>query len=466
MENKKSFGSYICQRRKELGYTQKEFAQKLFVTDSAVSKWERGLAYPDITLLQSICQILEISEKELLSSSEDVEGRRSEQLARKYMRLVKNYRMIQYILYGLAAIGCLIGNLLSQHTLSWFWIVVTAEAVGASLTLLPALSPEGQKGLYSLGAFTGSLILLLLACCVYSGGKWFFVAAAAVLFGMGLVFLPWTLRKIPLPECLSRQRAALYIGIETLLALLLLGAGCLHSGGEWFLVAAVSVLFGVGLVLGPVVLWYLPIQGKRGLVYVTSETVLLVLLLGVICLYEKESWFLSAALWSVFGITVTLLPVVIRQIPFPEPMRRHKALFYLAFESSYLLFALLVEGWGDWFPMPSLFVAMLCLALPWIWLVSLRYLPFHVWFRAAVGFWGTGLWAYLAPWLLDRILNATGWYGNNPYTLRLPVDFTDWQTSAVCTANILVLIYLGLGLLGVICGIIGLRCWRKRSIKK
>ena len=49
MENKKSFGTFICQRRKELGMTQKEFAQRLFVTDSAVSKWERGLAYPDIT---------------------------------------------------------------------------------------------------------------------------------------------------------------------------------------------------------------------------------------------------------------------------------------------------------------------------------------------------------------------------------------------------------------------------------
>lgn len=42
MENKKSFGAYICQRRKELGLTQKEFAQKLFVPDSGVSKWERG----------------------------------------------------------------------------------------------------------------------------------------------------------------------------------------------------------------------------------------------------------------------------------------------------------------------------------------------------------------------------------------------------------------------------------------
>lgn len=42
MENKKSFGAYIMKRRKELGMTQKEFAEKLFVTDSAVSKWERG----------------------------------------------------------------------------------------------------------------------------------------------------------------------------------------------------------------------------------------------------------------------------------------------------------------------------------------------------------------------------------------------------------------------------------------
>ena len=43
MENRKDFGSFLCQRRKELGLTQKELAQRLFVTDSAVSKWERGL---------------------------------------------------------------------------------------------------------------------------------------------------------------------------------------------------------------------------------------------------------------------------------------------------------------------------------------------------------------------------------------------------------------------------------------
>ena len=162
MENKKSFGTFICQRRKELGMTQKEFAQRLFVTDSAVSKWERGLAYPAITLLQSICQVLQCSEKELLSSSEDTEGRRAEQLAKKYLQLTRNYRLGQYILYGLITLGCLLGNLLSQHALTWFWIVLASELMVASLTLLPTFVPEGRRGLASLGGFTGCLLLLLL----------------------------------------------------------------------------------------------------------------------------------------------------------------------------------------------------------------------------------------------------------------------------------------------------------------
>lgn len=42
MENKKTFGAYIQQRRHQLGMTQREFAEKLYVTESAVSKWERG----------------------------------------------------------------------------------------------------------------------------------------------------------------------------------------------------------------------------------------------------------------------------------------------------------------------------------------------------------------------------------------------------------------------------------------
>lgn len=43
-DRKKSFGEFIMQRRRALGMTQREFADKLFVTDSAVSKWERGVS--------------------------------------------------------------------------------------------------------------------------------------------------------------------------------------------------------------------------------------------------------------------------------------------------------------------------------------------------------------------------------------------------------------------------------------
>ena len=60
MDNKKTFGAYILQRRRELGMTQKDFAEKLYVTESAVSKWERGLSYPDIRDRRKFCVIDEI----------------------------------------------------------------------------------------------------------------------------------------------------------------------------------------------------------------------------------------------------------------------------------------------------------------------------------------------------------------------------------------------------------------------
>ncbi len=40
--NKESFGSFVAEQRKAKGYTQRELAERLFVSDKAVSKWERG----------------------------------------------------------------------------------------------------------------------------------------------------------------------------------------------------------------------------------------------------------------------------------------------------------------------------------------------------------------------------------------------------------------------------------------
>lgn len=65
--DKQSFGKYIAENRKQLGMTQMQLAEKLHVTDKAVSKWERGLSYPDVTLLEPLAEELSVSIGELLS---------------------------------------------------------------------------------------------------------------------------------------------------------------------------------------------------------------------------------------------------------------------------------------------------------------------------------------------------------------------------------------------------------------
>lgn len=65
MENQK-IGNFIKELRKEKNLTQKELADKLFITDRAVSKWERGLSCPDISLLDDLSNILGVSVIELL----------------------------------------------------------------------------------------------------------------------------------------------------------------------------------------------------------------------------------------------------------------------------------------------------------------------------------------------------------------------------------------------------------------
>ncbi|QIK69356.1 helix-turn-helix transcriptional regulator [Erysipelothrix sp. HDW6C] len=58
----------IAQRRKSLGYTQKELADKLYVSDKTVSKWETGRGLPDISNLLNLARVLEVSLESLLEN--------------------------------------------------------------------------------------------------------------------------------------------------------------------------------------------------------------------------------------------------------------------------------------------------------------------------------------------------------------------------------------------------------------
>lgn len=61
-----ALGKQITARRKALGLTQKELADKLLVTDGAVSKWERGINFPDVSLLEPLAAELDTSVVDLL----------------------------------------------------------------------------------------------------------------------------------------------------------------------------------------------------------------------------------------------------------------------------------------------------------------------------------------------------------------------------------------------------------------
>ena len=65
MDNKKT-GALIAQRRQELGLTQKELGERLHVSDRAVSKWERAAGFPDVSLLEPLADVLELSVLELI----------------------------------------------------------------------------------------------------------------------------------------------------------------------------------------------------------------------------------------------------------------------------------------------------------------------------------------------------------------------------------------------------------------
>ena len=64
----KSIGETIASLRKKKGMTQNELAEKMNVTDKAVSKWERDLSCPDINTISKLADILDVSVEELLKT--------------------------------------------------------------------------------------------------------------------------------------------------------------------------------------------------------------------------------------------------------------------------------------------------------------------------------------------------------------------------------------------------------------
>ena len=216
-----TFGAFLRQKRQEKNLTQKELAEQLFVSDSAVSKWEKDVARPDITLLPKLSEILGVSEHELITASIDTHAREEKAQAKKWRAFSMSWSLFFYIAYGIALIPCFICNLAIQKTLSWFWIVVSALLLAFTFTNLPKLIKKHKLLLVPASMYL-ALCLLLGVCCIYSGGKWFWIPAISVLLGLLMIFAPIYIAKYPIFEKIRKYNDFVSIGVAFVMLNILL----------------------------------------------------------------------------------------------------------------------------------------------------------------------------------------------------------------------------------------------------
>ena len=236
MTDKKSFGSFIKAKRIEKNYSQKELADILFITEGAVSKWERGVSYPDITLISDICRVLDISEHELITASTDTDTRRMEHEARKFRVIRSAWFWIPTVSYAVALLTCFICNLAVNHTLSWFFIVLTALLCAYSF--IPTLTSffKSKKLLAFTVTSFSSICLLLCTCAVYTNGLyWLPVACIGTLMGYVLIFGTILLSGTKL------SRFKLVIAFTTDLVLTILLLLCVYSWKPFMLGSAILI---------------------------------------------------------------------------------------------------------------------------------------------------------------------------------------------------------------------------------
>lgn len=123
----KSIGETIAYFRKQKGMTQSELAEKMNVTDKAVSKWERNLSCPDINTISKLADILDVSVEELLKTKkQDYSNSKIKELINLILKAV-----------GLAmGIGVVVLNILNKIELKSSIIMLGIGMFGIWLYLL------------------------------------------------------------------------------------------------------------------------------------------------------------------------------------------------------------------------------------------------------------------------------------------------------------------------------------------
>ena len=102
-------GKYIAGKRKNLGLTQKQLAENIGMSDKSVSKWERGVCLPDVSLYFDLCSLLGISVNEFLAGEdivhENIEKKSEENIISVVTDSKRKQKSLKYIICALLVIS-------------------------------------------------------------------------------------------------------------------------------------------------------------------------------------------------------------------------------------------------------------------------------------------------------------------------------------------------------------------------
>ncbi len=252
MEN--SFGRFLKQKRQEKNLTQKELSKILFVSESTISKWEKDVSHPDITLLPKLSQILGVTEHELITASVDNKLREEKSQAKKWRTLSFTWSLFFYIAYAVALIPCFICDLAINKTLTWFWIVLSALILAFTFTNLPKLIKKHKLIFIPLSQYL-ALVLLLGICCLYTKGNWFLIPTISVFLALVIIFTPIFISKYDLFSKIKKYNDFVSVAVDFVvlnLLLIVINFYTINNGFAnscWYLKVALPIVLGVYIIL-------------------------------------------------------------------------------------------------------------------------------------------------------------------------------------------------------------------------
>ena len=138
-------GKFISECRKNVKLTQMQLAEKLGITDKAVSKWERGIAMPDSSIMLELCEILGISVNELLNGERVTMENKQEKNEQILLEMAKEIERKNKTIW------------------SAMWAIMTVSIIGLLAGLFAAafFVPEGP---WQLVAILAIVIVFLIPC--------------------------------------------------------------------------------------------------------------------------------------------------------------------------------------------------------------------------------------------------------------------------------------------------------------